>query len=246
MSITGPCDWGDPFANLTAVEEGVFERIGEEQAEAVKQAAVNYLWNWTGRVFGLCEVTVHPCLTSCRNKAVSPLQVMWAGRGASMCCDTGCTCWNTGKLLRLPGPIHSVTEVTYEGMAFTDFQIVNSRWLGRTDGQTWPRVCDGELVITYKRGVEAPSGGRIAAKALALELAKAVGLDNTCKLPQRVQNITRQGVSVTMLDAFEGLSEGKTGIWIVDSWIASIRQTRDSSSVLSVDVPRPGQNRYVK
>ena len=29
---------------------------------------------------------------------------------------------------------------------------------------------------------------------------------------------------MTMMDAFEGLDEGRTGLWMVDSWLESVRK----------------------
>jgi hypothetical protein len=69
-------------------------------------------------------------------------------------------------------------------------------------------------------------------------LAKALINDRTCGLPQRIQNITRQDVSVTVLDSFEGIDEGHTGIWVVDSWIASVTKPLQFSSVTTPETHR--------
>src|SRR5699024_472918 len=111
----------------------------------------------------------------------------------------------------------------------------------RTDGQTWPAVQDmladpselNTFEVTYKRGIEVPAGGQFAAGVLACELAKAYCGDQTCELPKRVQTVTRQGVTVGFMDQFEGLEEGKTGIWSIDSWIASVNRVGTFASVMS-------------
>jgi hypothetical protein len=41
-----------------------------------------------------------------------------------------------------------------------------------------------------------------------------------------------------MLDAFDDIEKGHTGIWIIDSWVTSITQPPARSVVLSPDVPR--------
>ena len=71
---------------------------------------------------------------------------------------------------------------------------------------------------------------------LAWELSKAVECPDECELPQRVQSVTRQGVSVTVLDQFEDLDEGRTGIWLIDSWVASVTRPPSGGSVLSPDL----------
>lgn len=90
--------------------------------------------------------------------------------------------------------------------------------------------------VTYMRGIDVPMGGQVAAGRLACELAKAACGDNTCALPKRVQTITRQGVTVGLLDSFDDVDKGRTGIWLIDSWVASmnIPQSR-AGRVLSPD-----------
>jgi hypothetical protein len=98
-------------------------------------------------------------------------------------------------------------------------------------------------VVTYVRGVRVPEGGEIAAGVLALELAKAACNDNTCQLPKRMQTMTRQGVTVAMLDSFDDVDKGHTGIWIIDSWVASMTKTPVRPTVLSPDKPRHATRR---
>src|SRR3546814_4772015 len=50
----------------------------------------------------------------------------------------------------------------------------------------------------------------ISAGRLANELAKAACNDKSCGLPQRVQSITRQGVTVAVLDSFDDIDTGHT------------------------------------
>src|SRR3546814_15264182 len=76
--------------------------------------------------------------------------------------------------------------------------------------------------ILYNRGYPVPAGGQVAAGLLAVELAKAACGDKSCGLPQRVQSITRQGVNIAVLDAFDAIDPGHTGIGLIDSWVASV------------------------
>lgn len=162
----------------------------------------------------------------------------WFNVGCQRCGDT-CGCGGVAPLA-LPGPIFSVVEVVEDGVVLPPeaYSIQNHRYLARLDGRAWA-PCD--LEITYQRGAAVPSGGQVAAGVLAKELALAACDDSECRLPQRVQTITRQGVTVAMLDAFDDIEQGHTGIWIIDSWVTSMTKPPARSTVLSPDLPR---NRY--
>lgn len=73
------------------------------------------------------------------------------------------------------------------------------------------------LMVTYTFGSEPPVAVLRAIEVYAGELSKAMSGDSTCRLPQRVTTIVRQGVSMTLLDPGEYLDEGKTGIPDVDA-----------------------------
>src|SRR3546814_20601967 len=76
--------------------------------------------------------------------------------------------------------------------------------------------------VTYVKGYAVPKGGQVAAGMLAVELAQAACNDKTCGLPRRVQSVTRQGVNVAVLDAFDDIDQGPTGIWAIDSGVAYV------------------------
>ena len=249
---TGPCHW--PLRFPAVADTTVFQRVGPEYAEAVQESAKAYLWNWTGRKFGPCPVTAELCLSGCGPTDVS----MWAAageaswtRGLSIygrrfpVCGPSCGCGADNSMIDLPTYVASVEKVEIGGESFDSFDLINNRWLRRTDGGRWPQCGEEKLVVHFTHGVEVPEGGQIAAGVLAIEMAKAVA-EEECQLPQRVQTITRQGVSMAMFDEGEGLDKGQTGIWIVDSWLNSVRQPRGYAVVRSPDKPRPGKVRVVK
>lgn len=167
------------------------------------------------------------------------------------CANPGtCNCAASGPTaLRLPGPVQSIVEVTVDGVIVPSsaYRLDYHRVLIRTDGGVWPQCQDlladpsqpNTFEVTYLKGVPVPIGGQMAAGSLACELAKAACHDNTCQLPQRVQTITRQGVTVGLLDGFEGLDEGKIGIWSIDAWVASVNRPRPTSAVRSPDYQPP-------
>jgi hypothetical protein len=214
--------------------------------------ATEYLWRWTGKSLGLCEITVRPCRQDCtsgrstftgggphvgRSAPWTPVLVggAWFNIGCGLCGDT-CGCGGVAPL-RLPGPVDSVQEVRQGDTVLdpTKYHVENHALLVRTDGESWS-PCGTE--ITYTRGVPVPVGGQVAAGVLAVQLAKAACSDKTCELPQRVQTVTRQGVTIAMLDSFDDVDSGHTGIWIIDSWLASMTKPPPRSRVLSPDMPR--------
>lgn len=94
--------------------------------------------------------------------------------------------------------------------------------------------------VTYSYGSPPPTSGRTAARILAIELVKLYEGDDTCALPQRVNNISRQGVSYTVLDSQDFIDELKTGLYAVDLFLRSVNpdKARARSRVFSPDVPR--------
>jgi hypothetical protein len=259
LSPDAPCSWPidysacggglpEPLASLPASGVAVFEEM-----------AATYLWDWTGRKYGQCEVTLRPCRQPCYEGvstfwggAGGPLaapftpvliQGAWLNIGCGSCGDT-CGCDSTASL-RLPGPIASVQQVQIDGEVLSSlaYRVDNGRFLVRTDGGRWPtcqnmNLMDGQedtWSVTYTKGTAVPKGGQVAAGRLANELAKAACGDKSCGLPQRVQSITRQGVTVAVLDSFDDIDTGHTGIWLIDSWVASVVNRPRKWRVLSPD-----------
>ena len=168
-----------------------------------------------------------------------------------------CACSGGCRAITLPGPVYRVHKVTVHGKALPEdaYKLVNRSTLlltGRTATPgtevppVFPSVQDlsrdvteeGTWEIRYSRGVPVPEGGQIAAGVLALELAKAACMDRDCALPARLQSVTRQGVTVQVQDEFDDMQEGRTGIWLVDSWVASIRKPRQAGRVYNPDAFR--------
>lgn len=282
------CDWpvsydacgatlGDPDATPPVPASTgcrALDELTPEQRASFERMAAEMLWGWTRRVFGICKVTVRPCLSDCQSARLWSSTFWgngpypWAGIGGSgrwspqliggewynldCGCPSTCTCSTSGAAaLHLPGPVGAVTEVLIDGEVVDPaaYVVMYGRTLVRTDGGTWPPCQDllapptaaGTFQITYERGVAVPIGGQIAAGILACELAKAACGDSTCQLPQRIQTVTRQGVTVGFVDNFSGLEDARTGIWLIDSWVSSHRQPRGFAGVRSPDVkPKQG------
>ena len=254
----GPCDWPVSYASCTDLQEYANEDGRAVDISLFEGMATALLWEWTGRRFGPCEVTVRPTRRRCARPSTysgtqragwQPVQVngRWFNLTCGSCLSEACKCDAPAALI-LPGPVASVTSVVVDGVPLlpTAYRVDNRRFLVRLDGKGWPTSQDvtaapglpGTWSVTYRRGLEVPDGGQVAAGVLALELAKAACSDRDCALPQRIQTVTRQGVSMTILDEFEDVKEGRTGIWLIDSWVASIRGPERGGRVYSPDVPR--------
>lgn len=253
-----PCTWPLAYACADCTNGDCAGLGGLDIAKRrlIEAMAVEMLWSWTNRVFGACDVVVRPCLSGCGG--IGGRETYW-GRGpypqagmatAFDCACTGaCRCALDGaRSIALPGPVVSIDQVLVDGVIVPDtaYRVAYGRYLVRTDGETWPGCQDlileatetGTFEVQYSKGVPVPAGGQLAAGMLACELAKAYCNDRSCALPKRIRDITREGVTVTMMDSFEDLKEGGTGIWAIDSWTAAVNKPRSYSAVRSVDIPK--------
>lgn len=260
-----PCDWEISYSACDDLTS--HETLTADQVAQVEDMATEFLWRWTGRVYGVCEATIQPCPTVGRRLRTpqitnSPFDIGVVGRlgpwesvyfggqrfdlGCGVCADS-CGCGDTSTAIRLPGHVQSITSITIEGVVLdpSAYRLTKDGTLFRTDGEAWPRFQDRslppggpgtwEIELTY--GIPVPVGGQVAAGVLANEFARAFCRDSKCALPVRVQQVSRQGVSIVM-DTFDDLERGGTGIWMVDSWVTSIMKPAQTSTVLSPDLHR--------
>lgn len=178
-------------------------------------AATEVLFALTGRQFpGPCTDTVRPT-GQC------------GGRG-------GCR----PRLHLVPlgvSPIVSVESVTVAGVELdpSEYRILDSFWLVRADGSSWPCCPDvlaepAAFEVEFTWGQEPPGVCRTAARVLAGEIARSLCGDDSCALDRRVQNITRQGVSMQMAlpGLVDSLSKGLTGIAEVDLAVLATNPNR--------------------
>lgn len=135
-------------------------------------------------------------------------------------------------------PVTSVDEVVIgsDPVAYQVQLPAGLVWLD--DGRPWPT--DGTAALTYRHGIAPPTGGVQSAITLAMELGKARTDPGNCKLPKRITNLQREGVTVSLLDAGEHLDEWRTGLLDVDGWLRSVNPHKISrrASAWSPDRPR--------
>ena len=209
--------------------------------ETAVQIASEILHVLTGRQYpGICSETLRPCPSpgylpqdSALPFGWYPIRIggQWLNSGWCGChssADCGCACIPQLELGR--DDVLTVDQVLIDGavLGAANYRLDHNRWLVRIDDSTWPCCQDltepttetGTWSVTITYGRPIPSSLENAAMVLACELVKAkVGVD--CALPARVQTLTRQGVSMALLDPQEFLSQGRTGLYEVDLAIAA-------------------------
>lgn len=209
------------------------------QAQAILWAS-SVMYARTGRQFGLCEVTVRPCMKRACDTAGSWAWWGWSGSlwtpyiwqgtwyncfcGGECCCEPRCQ-------VELAGPVNSIVEVTIDGLVIdpTTYRVDDYRWLVRQGDLCWPECPNmdnpsggaGVWEVTYLRGREVPADILAATAILACEYAKFCAGDSSCRLSSRVTAMIRQDVSMQFVAPDTLLSMGFTGIGPVDDVIVS-------------------------
>lgn len=154
----------------------------------------------------------------------------------------GCDCGTPERILLPFGPVQAVSAVTVNGV-----ELAEDTWtLGPGGtlvncGGTWPtctdRCVDEGFRVAWTYGVPVPPDAAAAAAAFACELAKACIPSAACALPQRVTTVVRSGVTWTLLDPMSFLDKGRTGIYLVDAFLAS--QEGGATNVLFAESVEP-------
>lgn len=219
-------------AALVGVDEGVIHRA--------VLVATELVWALSGRRFGSCRAVVRPCRRDkvCAAPGVVPWGtwpwvVSWPSAWSLVAgcrrCPGSCGCDALEELLLPRRPATAVTQVKIDGAVLDPaaYRLDDWRRLVRVDGGSWPTCQDlaldddqpGTFSIALRYGVAPPESGKWAVERLACEVAKAMVESDECELPQRVQTVTRQGITVGFIDPQEFLDKGHTGITEVDYFL---------------------------
>lgn len=95
------------------------------------------------------------------------------------------------------------------------------------------------LTIDYIYGSRPPVDVRMAINELAVQF-RAADVGGTCKLPERVTSINREGVSWTVIDPQEFLKDGRVGLYFVDLVISTYgNKPRQRARVFSPEYSPP-------
>jgi hypothetical protein len=238
-----PCSW-DPIpcgCDLPGYgEEDSGEDSGAELDPSVQYAvetAQFVLWALSGRQFGCCELSFRPCRRDCW----SGTSGAWGARLVDgswinlpcRSCSGACACSEVNEVKLPNGPACEVTEVILDGEALDPslYRLEDSEWVvldpsaGRLpycQDLSRPLGEEGTYGITYTYGTPPPVAGRRAVGQLACEILRACANDNGCKLPARVQSFTRQGFNAVLIDPFEFLTRGRTGLYEIDLFLSAV------------------------
>lgn len=236
-------EWPVNEAELPKVEAG-----HEATLEQALDAAVAVLWALTGRWYGIQAVEARPC-----PPGVSPRGIpLTAGVGWMPVLDSGvvrnvatvaASC-REGAIV-LPGPVIRIDELVVDGKVYDAESLqVDGDFVRRTNGEPWPAqdlslpaTEAGTWAVRYLRGTPPPPGAAHIVALLASEFyAAATG--GKCQLPRRTTSVTRQGVTVSMVDPTEIFDTGATGITEVDLWVKAHNPygLREPSRVWSPDL----------
>jgi hypothetical protein len=251
--LCSPCD--DYGLDPTNLEDGL-------------QAASDILFELSGRRWpGVCHDVIRPQAVWRTDERAGQWWPVTNGaaieRGSWGFCScnrprsTGCTRLPEIKLPGAPVDPASVV-VKIDGVTYLPadnlFRIDDGKYLVRLDGEGWPccqdmraDVDDPEahtFEVAYDYGSLPPIGGVRAAASLgcqlALSTASDASLQGKCRLPKRITSITRQGMTIAVLDPFTVFKDGLTGLADVDLWLSSIRfGAKSRRSAILV----PGRNR---
>jgi hypothetical protein len=209
--------------------------------ERALDAATDLLYLALGGQFsGPCIDVVRPCGSS---GAVQWLDYPADSIGGSRPLLSGCGCTPDGgwcgctghSSVRLPNtPVVTVDEVLLDGVAVpeTDYKIVDDAWVVRIDGGSWP-CCQrplastehGTFEVTYTWGAAVSPAIVLAVEVLACELATSWS-GGDCRLPRRVTSIVRENVSMTTLDPFDFVDDGRFGLYEVDEVVQMFNPNR--------------------
>lgn len=247
-----PCeDW--TTAEAVRACEGCADFSDDVLAEAIAVAS-SVLYNWSERRFpGLCNDIVRPCARTEHGFALhGRLQRGgfdgWLPSWGWCSCNVGdaCGCCRLPEVKLGGYPIQCIGEVVIDGVPLDcdAYRVDNDTTLVRIDGESWPccqdlRLPDTEVgtwSVTYTYGREVDPGGQLSAKLYACEVAKLCG-GGPCKLPARVQQITRQGVSAGVMDLEALIALGGLGIPFVDQWLGGLEKAKRGSRGLIVASP---------
>lgn len=169
--------------------------------EEVLMAATEFMYKETGSQWpGICEVVERPCGCGC---GCGLMTIQWHrlqgfAFPGDTCCSGLCGCSSESKIALSYGPVLSA-EVSIDGVAFTDFEIVAPNLIVRTDDGQWPscQSYTNGWTVTYSFGESPPALVKLAAQDLVVELVKSC-LNQECKLPSGTTFVNRRGVAISI------------------------------------------------
>ena len=239
----GPCGWVPTHTHHSSADLDEWNAYSAATRSMADSIASTVLWGATARIYGACDVIARPVLYPAFDSSVFCSGVTWSP------VDIGAGFWinfpadqylpNVDPFrVKLDGPVGAITSVTIGGVLFasTGYRLDESMWLVRTDGSIWPLWQNVALpgtdstafVVNYTQGLPVPAILLAMAGTYALEVARAMSPQSStlCRLPSRAKTITRQGVTIDMMDPGVLLDRNLTGIPEVDAVIQALNPQR--------------------
>lgn len=223
---------------------GPCSAAGVDDVERALDLATFIMFNLTrNRWPGECETVLRPCGGYRRpRRAMATWGWYSANESLGWWCscerDVRCGCSTISSIPLGVYPIVTIDEVKVDGTPLDpeEYRVDEDRFLvglDRVDGngrRRWPCCQDlgassdeeNTFEVSVSYGASPPAAGVTAAAALACELIVAKDPDAECRLPERVTSISRQGVSMAVIDPLTLFDEGKTGIPEVDLFLGSL------------------------
>lgn len=165
-------------------------------------------------------------------------------------------CDNPREVVLGAYPVTQVLSVKVDGnvQPVDSYELLHGRTLVRQRATAdtalvgWPTCQDvtlpdtevGTFSVDLLYGAQPPDGGVLAAQCLAAEIAKAASPGMTSRLPARVSNITREGISTAFVNTMDLIGQGYTGLPEVDLWLRAVNPAKLTrrARVWSPDMPR--------
>lgn len=235
------CAWPVDRSCLPYAESDI-DKIKQQNAEDL---AVAVLWALSGRQFGVCPVRARPCLTPCVSYDTNWLSgpafyPIWEnGQWRNTMCGCGPRCAAVGPgVVHLAGPVVEITEVNIGGDVLDPSSYtLEGNLLYRTNGGVWPDQDltrplpePGTWSVIYDKGNPVPAGVDVLVGVLALEFLNACS-GGKCRIPRRVQTLSRGNVTYQMIDPTDIYASGKTGISEIDLWLSAVNPHANQQQV---------------
>jgi hypothetical protein len=218
----GGCPWPVDPACLTEEWEAL-DPLVQNRALALASETLRRL---TGYRVGGCPTTIRPCQRGGCWSAFIPFQGLpfnpgmnvqgnWVNNGCG-CNGRGCA---TSCEIALPPPVGRVEEIKIDGVVLpsTDYMVQNNIVVYTGDDEC-PFPASQDLSKPDADPGTFSIMGAHAAGLLAVEFAKACGMNGKCTLPPTVREVVRNGVSFTITPGM--FPEGFTGIRLDDAYIS--------------------------
>lgn len=257
MALCAP--WTTPAATQEA-RTGC-SAVDDGKLAAGIEVASDVLWRLSGHRWpGVCPDRVRP--VSFRGAvygSYGPPDFRWRpSAGACDCQRRGLIGCNGYDAVALPhNPVMAIDEVLVDGVELPAgaYRVDDRRWLVRlpdpADPDDTPRgwpccqrldlppTAEGTWEVAYEWGGLPPASGVAAAQALGCEIGKRLSGEE-CALDDRVTSVTRENISMDLLDPGNAGREDGFGVPEVRMFLEAVNpnDTRRPARVINPDRPR--------